>query len=41
MIFYAPFILSRPYAIAAAVGSFKILATLRPAIVPASFVADL
>ena len=33
--------LSRPYAIAAAVGSLMILKTLRPEIVPASFVACL
>jgi len=31
--------LSKPYAIAAAVGSLMILSTLRPAMVPASFVA--
>ena len=35
------FFLSRPYAKAAAVGSFKILKTFKPAIVPASFVASL
>ena len=33
------FFLSKPYARAAAVGSFKILKTSKPAIVPASFVA--
>jgi hypothetical protein len=33
--------LSKPYAIAAAVGSFMILKTFNPAIVPASFVAYL
>ena len=33
------FFLSRPYASAAAVGSLRMRRTLRPAIVPASFVA--
>jgi len=39
--FFSPDFLSRPYAIAAAVGSFKIRTTFKPAIVPASFVAYL
>jgi len=39
--FYSPDFLSKPYAIAAAVGSFKILTTFIPEIVPASFVAYL
>jgi len=40
-IFYSPDFLSKPYAIAAAVGSFRILTTLIPEIVPASLVAYL
>ena len=36
-----PFFLSKPYAIAAAVGSLITRRTLRPAIVPASLVACL
>jgi len=40
-IFFSPDFLSRPYAIAAAVGSLRILTTLRPEIVPASLVAYL
>ena len=40
-IFFSPYFLSNPYAIAAAVGSFKILTTFNPAIVPASLVACL
>jgi len=40
-IFYSPDFLSKPYAIAAAVGSFKILTTFIPEIVPASLVAYL
>jgi len=40
-IFYSSALLSNPYAIAAAVGSFNILTTFKPAITPASFVADL
>jgi len=41
--FFSPFsvYLSRPYAIAAAVGSLIILSTFNPAIIPASFVAYL
>ena len=38
--FSTSLILSRPYAIAAAVGSLIILITFKPAIVPASLVAD-
>jgi len=38
---FSPDFLSKPYAIAAAVGSFKTLTTFKPAIVPASFVAYL
>mmetsp|Transcript_71420 Transcript_71420/g.118693 ORF Transcript_71420/g.118693 Transcript_71420/m.118693 type:complete len:315 (-) Transcript_71420:732-1676(-) len=37
--FFSPPFLSSPYAIAAAVGSFRMRSTLSPAIVPASFVA--
>jgi len=38
--FFSPLMsLSRPYAIAAAVGSLMTRSTLRPAIVPASLVA--
>mmetsp|Transcript_24358 Transcript_24358/g.62816 ORF Transcript_24358/g.62816 Transcript_24358/m.62816 type:complete len:315 (-) Transcript_24358:538-1482(-) len=37
--FFSPSFLSRPYAIAAAVGSLMMRITLSPAIVPASFVA--
>ena len=37
----SPVCLSKPYANAAAVGSFIILFTSRPAILPASFVACL
>ena len=40
-IFFSPYFLSNPYAIAAAVGSFKILTTFIPEIVPASLVAYL
>jgi len=39
-IFFSPF-LSKPYAIAAAVGSLIIRATFKPEMVPASFVACL
>jgi len=39
--FFSPPFLSRPYAMAAAVGSLIILSTLRPAIAPASLVACL
>jgi len=41
MMFFSSFILSNPYAIAAAVGSLIILKTFNPAILPASFVACL
>ena len=37
--FFSPDFLSRPYAIAAAVGSFRMRSTSSPAIRPASFVA--
>ena len=37
--FFSPSFLSRPYAMAAAVGSLMIRCTAKPAIVPASFVA--
>jgi hypothetical protein len=40
-IFYSPCYLSKPYATAAAVGSFRILTTFKPEIVPASLVAYL
>lgn len=40
-IFDSTYFESKPYAIAAAVGSFKILTTFKPAIFPASFVAYL
>jgi hypothetical protein len=38
-IFFSPPFLSKPYAIAAAVGSLMIRATFKPAIIPASLVA--
>jgi hypothetical protein len=40
-IFFSPYFLSRPYAIAAAEGSLMILRTSRPEMVPASLVACL
>jgi hypothetical protein len=39
--FFSPPFLSKPYAMAAAVGSLIILATFSPAIIPASLVACL
>jgi len=39
IIFFSYIYLSNPYAIAAAVGSFNILKTFKPAIAPASLVA--